>query len=126
VPKWKEVDDDEMKNKKKSKKENPIKGKSGEQQEGPHAAATASTEEKLEDDWVEVEEKKREGEGHAAGGADEQPAQVELRADRSWKGTQAENSSQLEEDSVSYPSLFLQALHLQCHHLRSSRLPTAG
>jgi hypothetical protein len=126
VPKWKEVDDDEMKNKKKSKKENPIKGKSGEQQEGPHAAAAAAaTDEKLEDDWVEVEEKKREGEGHAAGGADEQPAQVELRADRSWKGTQAENSSQLEEDSVSYLSLFLQALHLQ-HHLHSSRSPTAG
>lgn len=92
APKWKEVDDEE--DKKKSKK-----GKKGEEQHKPReehpAGGAAAPEGKLEDDWVEVDERKkpREEEG------DEQPEQVELRADRSWKGAHADASSQLEEDS---------------------------
>jgi hypothetical protein len=90
------VDDEE--DKKKSKK-----GKKGEEQHKPReehpAGGAAAPEGKLEDDWVEVDERKkpREEEG------DEQPEQVELRADRSWKGAHADASSQLEEDSVDSP-----------------------
>ncbi len=97
--------DDEA-DKKKSKK-----GKKAEEQHKPReehpAGGAAAPEGKLDDDWVEVEERKKPQEEEG----DEQPEQVELRADRSWKGAHADASSQLEEDSVDSPSHRARILH---------------